>query len=114
MPKYFNAGIGTKVTPPYGMNEASQHQLQHDRDHAAHRCIDHRRRNVGQDGDRCHGRQRRHQCAGRHGLGLENSLQQQLRSTEGRAENEKGNDKVLIVLTDGANTYYTPTFIGSQ
>ncbi|MGX5804686.1 pilus assembly protein TadG-related protein [Bradyrhizobium sp. Arg314] len=28
--------------------------------------------------------------------------------TEGRPETEKGNDKVLIVLTDGANTYYTP------
>ena len=28
--------------------------------------------------------------------------------TEGRADIEKGNDKVVIVLTDGANTYYTP------
>ncbi|THF58505.1 TadE/TadG family type IV pilus assembly protein [Ollibium composti] len=28
--------------------------------------------------------------------------------TEGRPETEKGNDKVVIVLTDGANTYYTP------
>ncbi|MDQ2632738.1 MAG: pilus assembly protein [Pseudomonadota bacterium] len=28
--------------------------------------------------------------------------------TEGRAESEKGNDKVIIVLTDGANTYSTP------
>jgi Flp pilus assembly protein TadG len=28
--------------------------------------------------------------------------------TEGRPEIGKGNDKVLIVLTDGANTYYTP------
>jgi hypothetical protein len=34
--------------------------------------------------------------------------------TEGRAENEKGNDKVLIVLTDGANTYYTPTSLGAN
>ena len=25
--------------------------------------------------------------------------------TEGRPNNEKGNDKVVIVLTDGANTY---------
>ena len=25
--------------------------------------------------------------------------------TEGRPESEKGNDKVVIVLTDGANTY---------
>lgn len=32
--------------------------------------------------------------------------------TEGRAESEKGNDKVLIVLTDGANTYYTPESLG--
>ena len=29
--------------------------------------------------------------------------------TEGRPETEKGNDKVVIVLTDGANTYYTPS-----
>lgn len=28
--------------------------------------------------------------------------------TEGRPETERGNDKVVIVLTDGANTYYTP------
>jgi Flp pilus assembly protein TadG len=32
--------------------------------------------------------------------------------TEGRAETEKGNDKVLIVVTDGANTYYTPSSLG--
>jgi Flp pilus assembly protein TadG len=32
--------------------------------------------------------------------------------TQGRAETEKGNDKVVIVLTDGANTYYTPTWLG--
>lgn len=30
----------------------------------------------------------------------------------GRPEHEKGNDKVLIVLTDGANTYYTPSSLG--
>ncbi|RRH92004.1 TadE/TadG family protein [Mesorhizobium tamadayense] len=28
--------------------------------------------------------------------------------TKGRSEAERGNDKVIIVLTDGANTYYTP------
>lgn len=32
--------------------------------------------------------------------------------SEGRAESEKGNDKVVIVLTDGANTYYTPSSLG--
>jgi hypothetical protein len=32
--------------------------------------------------------------------------------TEGRPESEKGNDKVVIVLTDGANTYYTPGSLG--
>ena len=32
--------------------------------------------------------------------------------TEGRAESEKGNDKVLIVLTDGENTYYSPGSLG--
>jgi Flp pilus assembly protein TadG len=29
--------------------------------------------------------------------------------TEGRPDNEKGNDKVVIVLTDGANTYSVPS-----
>ena len=33
--------------------------------------------------------------------------------TEGRPETEKGNDKVVIVLTDGANTYYTPGSLGA-
>ncbi|MET3792557.1 TadE/TadG family type IV pilus assembly protein [Aquamicrobium terrae] len=28
--------------------------------------------------------------------------------TEGRPETDRGNDKVVILLTDGANTYYTP------
>jgi Flp pilus assembly protein TadG len=32
--------------------------------------------------------------------------------TGGRPESEKGNDKVVIVLTDGANTYYTPSSLG--
>lgn len=32
--------------------------------------------------------------------------------TKGRAETEKGNDKVVIVLTDGENTYYTPGNFG--
>jgi len=32
--------------------------------------------------------------------------------SEGRPESEKGNDKVVIVLTDGANTYYTPSYLG--
>ena len=34
--------------------------------------------------------------------------------TEGRPEKEKGNDKVVIVLTDGANTYYTPSYLGGN
>ncbi len=34
--------------------------------------------------------------------------------TGGRPESEKGNDKVLIVLTDGANTYYTPNSLGAN
>ncbi|MGX5831209.1 hypothetical protein [Mesorhizobium sp. 43Arga] len=34
--------------------------------------------------------------------------------TEGRPDTERGNDKVLIVLTDGANTYYTPTSVTAQ
>jgi Flp pilus assembly protein TadG len=32
--------------------------------------------------------------------------------TEGRPESERGNDKVLIILTDGFNTYYTPNSLG--
>lgn len=32
--------------------------------------------------------------------------------TQGRPETERGNDKVVIVLTDGANTYYTPASLG--
>ncbi len=32
--------------------------------------------------------------------------------TGGRVETERGNDKVIIVLTDGANTYYTPSSLG--
>jgi Flp pilus assembly protein TadG len=34
--------------------------------------------------------------------------------TEGRPDTEKGNDKVVIVLTDGANTYYTPQSLGAN
>src|SRR5690606_23275729 len=34
--------------------------------------------------------------------------------TEGRGDSEKGNDKVVIVLTDGANTYYTPSSLGAN
>ena len=32
--------------------------------------------------------------------------------TQGRPETERGNDKVVIVLTDGENTYYTPSSLG--
>jgi Flp pilus assembly protein TadG len=32
--------------------------------------------------------------------------------TEGRPDTENGNDKVVIVLTDGENTYYTPNSLG--
>lgn len=31
--------------------------------------------------------------------------------TEGRPETDRGNDKVVILLTDGANTYYTPSSV---
>ncbi len=34
--------------------------------------------------------------------------------TQGRPDTEKGNDKVVIVLTDGANTYYTPGSVTAQ
>ncbi len=32
----------------------------------------------------------------------------------GRPESERGNDKVVIVLTDGESTYYTPSSLGSN
>ncbi len=32
--------------------------------------------------------------------------------TEGRSEAEAGNDKIVILLTDGENTYYTPGSLG--
>lgn len=34
--------------------------------------------------------------------------------TQGRPDLEKGNDKVIIVLTDGANTYYTPSSLNAN
>ncbi|MBE7183512.1 MAG: hypothetical protein INR68_03790 [Methylobacterium mesophilicum] len=34
--------------------------------------------------------------------------------TEGRGDQERGNDKIVIVLTDGANTYYTPSTVVAQ
>jgi Flp pilus assembly protein TadG len=34
--------------------------------------------------------------------------------TEGRPDDERGNDKVVIVLTDGFNTYYTPSSLGAN
>jgi len=34
--------------------------------------------------------------------------------TQGRPDHEKGNDKVIVVLTDGANTYYTPSSLSAS
>ena len=34
--------------------------------------------------------------------------------TEGRSETTRGNEKIMIVLTDGVNTYYTPQSLGKQ
>ncbi len=34
--------------------------------------------------------------------------------SEGRPEAERGNEKIMIVLTDGANTYYTPGSLGAN
>ena len=42
------------------------------------------------------------------------TLSSQAPFTGGRAETERGNDKVIIVLTDGANTYYTPSSLGAS
>jgi Flp pilus assembly protein TadG len=33
--------------------------------------------------------------------------------TEGRSETEKGNDKIIVLVTDGSNTYYTPQSLGA-
>ena len=55
--------------------------------------------------DRRHVADRQHQHAGGHGLGLACAVEQSA-VHRGRPETEKGNDKVVIVLTDGANTYY--------
>lgn len=33
--------------------------------------------------------------------------------TEGRSETEKGNDKIIVLVTDGSNTYYTPSSLGA-
>jgi Flp pilus assembly protein TadG len=42
------------------------------------------------------------------------TLSSQAPFTGGRPETERGNDKVVIALTDGANTYYTPSSLGAQ
>jgi Flp pilus assembly protein TadG len=34
--------------------------------------------------------------------------------TEGRPETQRGNDKVVVVITDGANTYYTPSSLNAS
>ena len=60
-----------------------------------------------QGGDRPHGAERQHRRAGRHGLGLAHGVERRA-VHRGTAGSEKGNDKVVIVLTDGANTYSVP------
>ena len=41
-----------------------------------------------------------------------NALSSQAPFPDGRSEAERGNDKVVILLTDGENTYYTPGSLG--
>ncbi len=113
MPKYFNAGVGNKVTPAYGSNagpnaSCSTTAITPLKDvslaagaTAVKKAID----------DMV-------------ALGATNvpegmawgwrTLSHAAPFTDGRPEAEKGNDKVLIVLTDGANTYYTPDSVSAQ
>ena len=111
MPKYFNAG--TKITPAYGMNEGPNTSCSTTAitpltdvsvaagatavKAAIDAMVDVGATNVPE------------------GMAWGwRTLSSTAPFTEGRPETQKGNDKVLIVLTDGANTYYTPTSVWAQ
>ncbi|ESZ07556.1 pilus assembly protein [Mesorhizobium sp. M1060] len=112
MPKYFNAGVGNKVTPAYGSNAGPNAScsttpitpltdVSPDAGAAVKKAIDDMvdvgATNVPE------------------GMAWGwRTLSHAAPFTGGRPETEKGNDKVLIVLTDGANTYYTPDSVSAQ
>ncbi|TIQ31029.1 MAG: pilus assembly protein [Mesorhizobium sp.] len=113
MPKYFNAGVGNKVTPAYGMNagpnascsttaitpltDVSTTTGANTVKTAIDAMVDVGATNVPE------------------GMAWGwRTLSSTAPFTEGRPETNKGNDKVLIVLTDGANTYYTPDSVSAQ
>ncbi|MDG4885431.1 TadE/TadG family type IV pilus assembly protein [Mesorhizobium sp. WSM4884] len=113
MPKYFNAGVGTKVTPAYGMNQGPNTSCSTTAitpltdvsttagatavKTAIDAMVDVGATNVPE------------------GMAWGwRTLSSGAPFTEGRPETNKGNDKVLIVLTDGANTYYTPDSVSAQ
>ncbi|MDX8438210.1 pilus assembly protein [Mesorhizobium australafricanum] len=107
MPKYFNAGIGTKVTPAYGMNEGPNTSCSTT---AITPLTD-----VSTTAGATSVKKAIDAMAASGATNVPEGMAWGWRTlssaapfTEGRPESEKGNDKVLIVLTDGANTYYTP------
>ena len=113
MPKYFNAGIGTKVTPAYGMNEGPNTSCSTT---AITPLTD-----VSTSAGATTVKSAIDAMAANGATNVPEGMAWGWRTlsstapfTEGRPESEKGNDKVLIVLTDGANTYYTPTSLGAN
>jgi Flp pilus assembly protein TadG len=113
MPKYFNAGIGTKVTPAYGMNEGPNTSCSTT---AITPLTD-----VSTTAGATFVKTAIDAMAASGATNVPEGMAWGWRTlsstapfTEGRPENEKGNDKVLIVLTDGANTYYTPNSLGAN
>lgn len=113
MPKYFNAGIGTKVTPAYGMNEGPNTSCST----TAITPLTDVSTTAGATSIKTAIDAMAASGATNVPEGMAwgwRTLSSTAPFTEGRAENEKGNDKVLIVLTDGANTYYTPTSLGAN
>ncbi|MDX8452748.1 pilus assembly protein [Mesorhizobium sp. VK9D] len=113
MPKYFNAGVGTKVTPAYGMNEGPNTSCST----TAITPLTDVSTTAGATAVKT-------AIDAMVAVGATNvpeamawgwrTLSSTAPFTEGRPETQKGNDKVLIVLTDGANTYYTPERVWAQ
>ncbi|MEZ2330076.1 pilus assembly protein TadG-related protein [Mesorhizobium sp. RCC_202] len=111
MPKYFNAGIGTKVTSALGMDAGPNTSCST----TAITPLTDVSVSAGATAVKA-------AIDGMAASGATNvpegmawgwrTLSSTAPFTDGRPESEKGNDKVVIVLTDGANTYYTPNSLG--
>jgi Flp pilus assembly protein TadG len=113
MPKYFNAGVGNKVTQAYGMNEGPNTSCSTT---AITPLTD-----VSATSGATAVKTAIDAMAASGATNVPEGMAWGWRTlsstapfTEGRPESEKGNDKILIVLTDGANTYYTPTSLGAN